>query len=80
MKRLFEIAVGVENGEYFAIVSSLTDRKHATVSAGSIKHLMPKIEKLVRVKARQERLIPLPARTTVRGRNGHEEVLAPDRN
>lgn len=80
MKQLFTVAIGESDGEYFANVNSLTDQKNATVVATSIKHLMPKVEKLIRVKARQERLIPMPQRTPVRGRNGHEEALAADRN
>lgn len=80
MKKLFTVAIGEENGEYFAIVDSLTDRKHVTVSSGKLKFLILKMNKLIRVKARQERLLPMPTRNLVRGRNGHEEALAPDRN
>lgn len=76
MTKLFVIAVGVENGEYFAIVDSLTDKKHATASDPILKRLLPKMNKLIRVKARQERLLPMPQRNLVRGRNGHELALA----
>jgi hypothetical protein len=75
LKKLFVIAIGEVDGEYFANVDSLTDNKHATVNDTSPKRMLAKMNKLIRVKARQERLLPMPKRNLVRGANGHEVAL-----
>lgn len=62
MKKLFAISIGYEENDenYFAVVSSLTDNKTATVLDRTARGMMAKLGKLVRKKEQQMKNFPLP--------------------
>lgn len=81
MKKLFTVAIGEAEGVYFANVNSLTDGKNATCESSSMKILLVKMNKLIRVKAKQERLIPMPTKGRIIALNGdHVSEPVPTRS
>lgn len=62
MKRLLEIVIGEENGEYFGMLSSSTDGQKAIVRNINSRVVTQQVLKLASKKLRQLKNFPLPDR------------------
>lgn len=60
MNRLFEIVIGLQDGEYWAMLLSTTDKQPAVVKDKQMRVVLSKVSKLVRKKAEHLKNFPLP--------------------